>query len=469
MPDPERVLEAIESFIAKEMRAGQTPGLGLSIRRAGEVILERGYGYADLEARRPMTAFTGVVIGSTTKALTCTALLQLVEAGRLDLDAPVQRYLPDFRIADPEASAGMTIRQCVTHTAGLPPSAAAVGRFLFWDDASDNALARSIADLAAMQPLWAPGGTWVYANDGYIIAGRVIEVVAGMPFEDYMSGHILEPLGLSATGFSHALPGGLDVAVPYDFDAQGSPYASFFAHNRAGAAAGAQLVICAHDAGVWLQTVLAGGRGPNGAVLSEASVRELVRPNVPIPEGIRDSSGTDSSYALGWQVGMTNGIPTISHGGAAITMGSHFALAPHTGISVAVVANSVSEVTRNVSEGTLSLLHGVEPARHFPVVDRSFVPDRSHWSAVAGIYQATQRQNTVTGPWPIRYEQGQLFTPTYPGDARRRPGIIWLFPVEDTSFVLFGRGRTGGRVSFTVEGTNVSGVWQGVPIVKSNR
>jgi hypothetical protein len=100
-------------------------------------------------------------------------------------------------------------------------------------------------------------------------------------------------------------------------------------------------------------------------------------------------------------------------------------------------------------------------------VDRSFVPDRSQWLAIAGTYQATLRQNTVMGPWPIRYEHEQLFTPTYPGDARRRPGIIWLCPVGDTSFVLFGRGRTGGRVSFTIERTNVAGVWQGVPIVKT--
>jgi CubicO group peptidase (beta-lactamase class C family) len=92
MPEFGIALETIDSFIAQEMAAGQTPGLGVCIRRAGEVVLERGYGYADLEMRRPMTAFTGVVIGSTTKALTCTALLQLVEAGKLDLDAPVQRY-----------------------------------------------------------------------------------------------------------------------------------------------------------------------------------------------------------------------------------------------------------------------------------------------------------------------------------------------------------------------------------------
>jgi hypothetical protein len=196
-------------------------------------------------------------------------------------------------------------------------------------------------------------------------------------------------------------------------------------------------------------------------------VRELVRPQAVIPGGIRESSGDDTYYALGWQVGQTNGIPTISHGGAAITMGSHFVLAPQSQTAVAVVANSVSEVTRNVGEGILSLLHGVEPARHFPVVDRSFVPDRGQWPAIAGTYQATTRQNTVTGPWPVHYEHDQLFTPTYPGDARRRPGIIWLFPVEDTSFVLFGRGRTGGRASFSVEGAGVSGTWQGVPIVKS--
>src|SRR5262249_21092124 len=133
-------VEEIERFVTEQMALGRTPGLALSVRLDGEPVLERGYGVADVSTQAPMTERSGVIIGSTTKALTCTALLQLVERGLLDLDAPIQRYLPAFRVADPEASARLTVRQAVTHTAGLRPSAADNPKFLFNDDVADDAL-----------------------------------------------------------------------------------------------------------------------------------------------------------------------------------------------------------------------------------------------------------------------------------------------------------------------------------------
>jgi hypothetical protein len=88
------------------------------------------------------------------------------------------------------------------------------------------------------------------------------------------------------------------------------------------------------------------------------------------------------------------------------------------------------------------------------------------WSKLAGVYTPARPQSTVTGPLPIEFDGERLRARTYPGDSTRRPGDIWLYPVGDLEFVLFGRGRTGGRVRFTVEGDAVSGLWQGVPINK---
>ncbi|HWE63300.1 MAG TPA: serine hydrolase domain-containing protein, partial [Chloroflexota bacterium] len=434
-------LEAFEAFVAEQLRLGQTPGLALSVQR-GDALWQRGYGYADLERRVPMTERSGVVIGSTTKALTCVALLQLAERGALSLDDPITRYIPSFHLASvPEPA--ITIRQAVTHAAGLPPTRSDDPTFLCCDDAADDALARYVDTLAERTPIWPPGAGWAYANDGYTLAGRVIEVATGLAYEDYMRRYVLAPLALQETGFGREDLPDAAIATPYDYDGDGAPYPSFFPRNRASAAAGSQLIMSARDAGRWLQTALHAGEAPGGRLLSAERFAELFRPQVPLPAGVRGSDGTDRQYALGWMLGSLAGMPAIHHGGSAITMGSHFVLVPEEQLAVAVVTNSSTQATAIIAEGIVSLALGRQPVRGFPAVDPAFVPDRTRWPELVGVYQPLITQNSVPGPLPIVYEDERLRARTYPGDAQRRPGDIFMRPVGDLRFVLSGRGRTG--------------------------
>lgn len=459
-------LPAIDAFIREEMSAARMPGLAISARHGDAVVLERGYGHADAASGTPMTERTGSLIGSTTKALTCMALMQLVDAGLLDLDAPIRRYLPSFRIADYDASARMTLRQAVTHTAGLPPSLSTNPAFLFNHYDGDDAAALAVEALADRQPLWPPGGTWVYANDGYTIAGRVIEVRSGMAYEDYMRRHIFAPLGLADAVFAPGERPDVALATPYDYDQDGDPYPSFLARNRGSAAAGSQLFLSARDAGIWLQALLDGGRVGDRRLCSEASFAELFKPYAPIPDVARGDEDAESWYGLGWTIGPLNGIRAASHGGSTITMGSQFILVPEHHLAVAVVANSSTEATSLIGQGVMSLMLGRDPAKRFPRVDRAYVPDRSQWPRLAGTYRALEPQNTVPGPLPILYEDGRLRATTYAGDAQRRPGDIHMYPTGDLRFVLFGRGRTGSKAEFTVEGDVVRATWGKVPLVK---
>ena len=459
---------AIDRFIGEQMALGRTPGLAVTVLRDGEVALQRGYGYADVGSREPMTERTGVVIGSTTKALTCVAVLQLVEQGKLTLDDPIQRHIPWFRVADGPASARMTVRQAITHTAGLPPSAADNTTFLFSDDDADDALERHVRALSETPLLWPPGGGWLYANDGFVIAGLIIQTLSGLPYEEYMRRNVLGPLGLTHTAVGRDDKASLHVATPYDYDADGQPYPSFFAHNRASAAAGAQLIMSARDAGRWLRTMLDGGRVRGGRLLSSASYDELVRPQAAITDRtrVRDQDAGEAWYGLGWMIGRMQGTRTISHGGATITMGSQFILAPDERLGVAVVANSVTDATAIVGEGVLSLLLGQEPRRTFPRIDPTARPDQARAERLVGTYRPLFPQNKVTGPWTIALDGERLRVRTYPGDSRRRPGDIFLLPSDEGGFVLFGRGRTGGIARFEVDGDAVRGTWEGVPIEK---
>jgi hypothetical protein len=150
-------------------------------------------------------------------------------------------------------------------------------------------------------------------------------------------------------------------------------------------------------------------------------------------------------------------------------MGSQFIFIPSERLAVAVVANSVSDVTAIVGEGVLALMHGRRPTRSFPRLDPAFQPDTTAWARLTGTYRALRPQNKVTGPWTIALDDGRLRVRTYPGDSRRRPGDIFLLPLSDTRFVLFGRGRTGGIAEFDVDGSDVRGAWEGVPIVKEHQ
>jgi hypothetical protein len=169
---------------------------------------------------------------------------------------------------------------------------------------------------------------------------------------------------------------------------------------------------------------------------------------------------------LGWSIGEMNGLQIVAHGGSAITMGSQFILVPDERLAVAVVANSGSEVTPVVAEGITSLICGRTPKRGFPQVDRSYQPDRSLWTRLVGTYLTTQPQNAFSSLVPIEYDGAMLRALTYPGRGGRRPGDVFLVPTGDLSFVLYGRGKTGGTATFEVDPAGVRATIQGAPLVK---
>ena len=126
---------AIDAYVQAEMQAARVPGLALGIVHGDQIVHLQGFGIAD-PSGRPVTPQTPFIIGSTTKSMTAVAMMQLVEAGKVELDAPVQRYLPWFRVADAEASARITIRHLLNHTSGLPTTPN--GEFVTSADTSDG-------------------------------------------------------------------------------------------------------------------------------------------------------------------------------------------------------------------------------------------------------------------------------------------------------------------------------------------
>src|SRR4051794_35835945 len=207
-PGPRASQDRIDAYIQERMAAWSVPGLALAIVESGTVSLTRGYGVANREQQAPMTTQTLVAVGSTTKPVTVTAVLQLAEQGKLDLDAPVTKYLPWFSMDDPRFGS-ITVRQLLNHTSGIPASASLDGN----QDA--DALEQRVRALDWEQLRSAPGTHWEYANDGFNVAGLIVQAVSGMPYEQYVQGRILKPLGMGRSTFDPAQGAAFGMAQGY--------------------------------------------------------------------------------------------------------------------------------------------------------------------------------------------------------------------------------------------------------------
>ena len=347
---------AIDTFVEAEMDAQRIPGLALGIVQGEQIVHMRGFGQADPSGRAvsPQTPF---IIGSLSKSVTALAIMQLVEAGKVELDAPVQRYIPWFRVADEAASAQITVRHLLNHTSGLSTK---TGRsFQGNGDTSNRALERAVRKLSDAQ-LTAPlGATHQYSTINYSVLGLIVQTVSGQSYERYIREHIFGPLQMrhSFTSEADAEPQGLATGHHYWF---GRPTAAGVPYNRGLLPAG-YLISSAEDMAHYLIAQLNDGRYGGAAALSPSGMAELHRPAVPTPEA-------DTSYGMGWFVGPVNGIPAVFHQGETFNYHANIVLLPGSDQGVVVLMNAENSVDLfvrgrmgTVAEGVASLLEGQEP------------------------------------------------------------------------------------------------------------
>jgi CubicO group peptidase (beta-lactamase class C family) len=182
----------IERFITEQMLVQRVPGLAVAITQGDQVLYLQGYGTAGGD--QPMTPQTQVFIASVSKSFTALAVMQLVEAGQIELDAPVQTYLPEFTLAEPAVAAQITIRQLLNHTSGLADSG-----FRQISSLQSTTIEQQIEQLRAAEPVATPGAEFHYFEPNYQVLAQVVEVVSGEPFSDYLQAHIFAPLQMAYT------------------------------------------------------------------------------------------------------------------------------------------------------------------------------------------------------------------------------------------------------------------------------
>jgi CubicO group peptidase (beta-lactamase class C family) len=323
---------SIDAYIKDHMDEYQIPGLALSIVHDDEIVYAQGYGVAGPEgtAITPQTPF---VIGSTSKSFTALAIMQLVEAGQVELDATVQTYLPWFTMADAEAAKRITVRHLLTHSSGL--SGPVSDKDIINPDVSEAALETHIRELADFNLLLTVGERYHYNNTNYDILGLIVQTVSGESFEAYVEGHIFSPLEManSYTSKAEAEANGLAARHTYFF---GKPRVlADAAYSRRKLPSG-YLISSAGDLGHYLIAQLNegryAGRQAEVQILSPEYAALMHQPAVETnDEGI--------SYAFGWRTNLVEGEPAIWHGGDSTSSHSNMAFAPTRGWGVAILIN----------------------------------------------------------------------------------------------------------------------------------
>ena len=349
---PQADYSAVDTYVEAQREKLHIPGIAVAIVQGDQIVHLGSYGEA--AKGRPVTPQTPFLTGSTGKSFTALAVMQLVEAGKIELDAPVQTYIPWFHVADPLASAQITVKQLLTQTSGFSNSAGL--QELVASDLSDQAIENSVRALADVELLRAPGEDYEYSNLNFTILGLVVQVVSGQSYESYMQEHIFDPLDMrhSFTSQDEAKQNGMSTGYSTFF---GIPLAKDQPFNR-GNIAGGYLMISAEDMAHYLIAQLNQGRYGETSVLSPAGMDAMRQPIVSMGVG-------EDHYGMGWVVGPVNGNPVVWHDGENVNFSTFMLTDPQAKLGIALLSNAngtfVSKANSQIGEGVYAILLGQTP------------------------------------------------------------------------------------------------------------
>lgn len=365
--DPALVAE-VERLINQVMTEQRQVGMAIGIVMNGEVAYTRGFGVADVESGRPVTERTLFEQGSISKQVVGTAIMQLVEQGKLSLDDPLVKYLPYFQLKDARYPA-ITIRHILTHQSGMTAleldSMEAYARSLTpeYDAASYERMVRGLSD---MELIYDPGqGPFTYSDLAYNILGALIGAVSGQPFEDYVRDHIFLPLGMNDSTFELRTADPTLLARPHVTGADGRIVkAAVFPYSRSNAPS-THLYTSVADMARWMVMNLHEGTLDGMQILQPATHQEMWRAHVET--GFGEFMPAWASYGLGMYMGELYGEPVKGTGGTDLGSISYGLIFPEKNMGVIIMANRVDTFDEAfalvpVFEGVMAQIAGIAPA-----------------------------------------------------------------------------------------------------------
>ena len=325
----------LDGYVRSTMKEWNIPGVAIGIVRNDSVIYVRGFGVRELGKPELVDERTIFAIGSNSKAFTAAGLEMLVDDGKMNLDAPVATYIPDFRLSDPLASQAVTVRDLLTHRTGLARNE------IMWygSDASRDDLVRRLRYLPSESGFRTK---FRYNNVTYMTAGQVLAHATGGTWDDFMKTRIFTPLGMMSTSTSiRELTGTSNIVTPHFGTPQGIRPIQWYNGDNVGPAGSINSNVV--DMAQWLRLQLAGGTYNGNRILSQRGVDEMRSAQIAIPVGggtkVLFPTAHFLAFGLGFATSDYAGKLLVEHTGEIDGMASAVAMVPEARFGVVVLTN----------------------------------------------------------------------------------------------------------------------------------
>jgi CubicO group peptidase (beta-lactamase class C family) len=365
----------IDPLMAEWVGKHKGPGAVVVVVTRDAEVFAKGYGFSDIDAKKPFSADTTLVRpGSISKLFTAVAVMQLVESGKLDLDRDVNPYI-DFTIPTPDGGVPVTLRRLLTHRAGFEEHWKGVFSRAREPEPLGNWLAKGLP-----QRLFPNGDVEAYSNYGFALAGYIVERVSGEPYASYVQRYILDPLGMRHSTFRQPLPNDLAPLMAKGYLASDKPPLPFFETIPAPAGG---LSAAATDIGRFIRALMNGGELDGVRILSEKRLAEMLAPQSATPAGYLGLA------FLGVKIA---GHDAIGHEGVTMRFFSDLKFFPAHGIGIFVSRDGVGDIQQ--ASDIPNPVNAI--ARRFlpRVREKEADATTDSGASIAGIYQLSRRADS---------------------------------------------------------------------------
>jgi CubicO group peptidase (beta-lactamase class C family) len=440
---PER-FQTLIAFAEAKMKEHRVPGVAIGIVDNGSITL-RGLGITNVEDPLPVTEHTVFPIASISKTFAATAMMRLVEQNKVDLKAPVVKYLPDFKVRDQQVSRDVTVWNLLTHSPGWEGQVSGPER---GEDTMRNFVATVMPDLMQVAP---PAAAWSYNNAGYSVAGRLIEVVTGHSINRALRDLVFTPLELAHAGTTagdfivNRFAAGHVTRAGEKSPSLIRPYVHATSVTSGGVG------LCIADLMTYARFHLGDGTSAKGErILTRASLDLMQTPQL-------EKHSTDDAIGLGWHIRRVAGVRVAGQGGTA---GGHIlvlSIVPERNFAIGILTNVQNgwRLIQDVEREALRSYHGIVYAKNQAIAHRGLVETLPNVEALAtqpdftpyvGRYQ--RPMNTVD----VRVENGKLLVQERPNNGEARPPLPIAFFGADRAVVTDGNDR-GQSIEFIRDAT----------------
>jgi serine beta-lactamase-like protein LACTB len=370
-------VKALDAFVTREVEQKRLPALSIALVDDQKIVWARGYGYQDPARKMPATAETVYRVGSVSKLFTDVAVMRLVEKGVLDLDAPVTKYLPDFKPSPlpGKRTKPITLRQLMAHRSGLvrePP----VGNYF---DPDNPGLAKTVESLNSTTLVYAPEARTKYSNAGVAVVGYVLEKTQNQPFADHLDKALLGPLGMKSSSFRPNPATGDKLAKALMWTYHGREFAA--PTFELGMSPAGSMYSTVLDLSRFLQMCFGRGKLGGERILEEKTLEAMWTPQF--------SRNARQGFGLGFSIDQWMGRRRLGHGGAIYGFATELSMLPDDklGVVVATSCDCANALSTRVADVALEHMLAVKQMKPLPPIEESTPLTEGEADRLAGRYQ----------------------------------------------------------------------------------